>query len=164
MIAPTTIQELAGAMLGRVEIGIRFTGSEFMVLKHGSPNWMHETAETVFNTVYGNTSDDWSWRFLAESLAVLSESADPADATMYVHETFRDRAEWLVSNTRRAKWCDEYTKEAMTQIGGGASLAEILREGMWREKQAILDATRTRLGWLSENYEFGDSWLAIDSD
>jgi hypothetical protein len=166
MITPRTIQELASAMFGRLELAIRFTGSELIVLKHGSPNWMYETAETVFNTVYGGSSDDWSWRFLAESLAVISESADPADpadATMYVRETFRDRAEWLASAPSRAKWCDEYTEEAMPQIGGGMSLAEILREGMEREKNTILDALRTRLDWLSENYGFGDSWIAIDS-
>jgi hypothetical protein len=164
MITPKTIQELADAMFDRLEARVRFTGSEFISIKHGSPEWMDSAAEMVFKQVHGGSFDDWSWRFLAESLTSLSESADPADATMYVYETFRDRVEWLASDPGRAKWCDEYTEEAMTQIGGGTSLSEILRHGTLREKQAILDATRTHLAWLAENYEFDYSWRAIDSD
>jgi hypothetical protein len=164
MIRPRTVHELAGAMLGRLETAIRFTGSEFIVLKRGSPEWMRETSEMAFNAVFQLSGDDYAWQFLAEALTALAKSTDPGEATIDDHELFHDRVEWLASDPSRATWCDAYTEEAITQVGGGTSLAEILREGMWREKQAILDATRTRLAWLAENYEFGDSWRAIDSD
>ncbi|KKL51654.1 hypothetical protein LCGC14_2293320 [marine sediment metagenome] len=135
-----TVQSLAQEMSSAFERKKRDSGTEYVVLKDDSPEWMRD----VCMASHGDEMlpDDWRYEFIEDAVDALEgflkdhEDGDPQEADTYLQEyiyTYQQTG-WLHSRVDRYGYCDD----ALEEFGGQAgSLSEALQRGMWMEQREV---------------------------
>jgi hypothetical protein len=121
-------------------------GAEFLALKDGSPEWMHEAVQAAHGDFL---PDDWRYRLIAAVVEDVAERLrdDPAaDLDDMRHEVIDQaipcytaaRLEWLASNLNRVDYCDDAAAEGM--VSEDAGIVDRIAAGMAAELEEIFSA------------------------
>lgn len=157
MSTAPTVQDLAAEASRHFERRERESGAEFVALKEGAPEWLHQLVQDAHGDMM---PDDWRYQLTERCVDAIAdhENADDArdglEPSIYTHEL----CDWLGSSNSRYSYCDEARAEGL--VSDDASMIDRMQAGQLQELGEVFGLVLDALTARVEELEQGDD----DSD